>query len=71
MSANKFHDEKNHPFWLTKGNYHKSLFDMTDQYLLSTLEKCIRDQWRLSMIPFILDELVSRGYRKTHPELFI
>lgn len=57
--------------WQTKDRSLIPISSMSDQHLLSSYYKCIRDNWRLSFVPLLLDELASRGYRTSHPELFI
>lgn len=44
---------------------------MSDGHIIASLNKCIREKWRTFAIPYFLDELKSRGFDKTHPELFI
>ena len=57
--------------WLTRDQTEIPISSMTSQHLLSSYYKCIRDNWRLSFVPLLLDELASRGYRTSHPELFL
>ena len=57
--------------WPTKDQSEIPISSMTSQHLLSSYYKCIRDNWRLSFVPLLLDELASRGYRTSHPELFL
>jgi hypothetical protein len=60
-----------HRVWPTKDQSELPISSMTPQHLLSSYYKCIRDNWRLSFVPLLLDELASRGYHTSHPELFI
>ena len=57
--------------WPTRdqGDIHVSA--MADSHILASIAKCTRDNWRLSFIPVFLAELESRGFKQSHPELFI
>ena len=57
--------------WLTRDNTEIQVSNMSSQHILSSYYKCVRDNWRTAFIPIFLDELSHRGYRTTHPELFI
>ena len=43
----------------------------SDTHLIASLNKYIREKRRTFAIPHFLDELRSRGFGKTHLELFI
>ena len=57
--------------WPTRYQGDILVSDMTDSHILASLAKCQRDNWRLSFIPVFLAELESRGFKQSHPELFI
>lgn len=57
--------------WVTKHHNGILVSDMSDGHIIASLNKCIRDKWRVAYIPVFLDELRSRGFDKTHPELFV
>lgn len=45
--------------------------DMSTDHILAALAKCQRDNWRTAFIPIFLEELANRGFKSTHPELFV
>ena len=57
--------------WITRYGKAITISSMTDAHIIYAYKKCIRDNWRLRYIPLFLEELESRGYRESHPELFI
>lgn len=57
--------------WITKHHNAISISSMSDGHIIASLNKCIRDKWRVAYIPIFLTELRSRGFDKTHPELFV
>lgn len=57
--------------WLTRDNTEIQVSSMSDTHILLSYYKCVRDNWRTTFIPIFLDELSHRGFRSTHPELFI
>lgn len=57
--------------WPTRDQGDILVSAMTDSHILASLAKCTQDNWRLSFIPVFLSELESRGFKQTHPELFI
>lgn len=57
--------------WITRDQTELPISSMSSQHLLSSYYKCIRDNWRLPFVPLLLAELATRGYRTSHPELFI
>lgn len=57
--------------WIDRDYRVMSISSMSDAHIIASLNKCIREQWRVSYIPLFLEELRSRGFDKTHPELFI
>lgn len=57
--------------WRTSNKTELPISSMSSQHLLSSYYKCIRDNWRLPFVPLLLAELATRGYRTSHPEIFI
>ena len=57
--------------WLTNINTAIRLEDMSNGHLISSLKKCERENWRTRFIPLLQEELASRGFKQTHPELFL
>ena len=57
--------------WITRDQTELPISSMSSQHLLSSYYKCIRDNWRLPFVPLLLAELATRGYRTSHPEIFI
>ena len=60
-----------HKLWSTRSNDTLTVSDMTTAHILASLAKCQRDNWRTAFIPIFLEELEARGFKLTHPELFI
>lgn len=57
--------------WITSDQTELPISSMSSQHLLLSYYKCIRDNWRLPFVPLLLAELATRGYRTSHPEIFI
>lgn len=57
--------------WITGDQTELPISSMSSQHLLLSYYKCIRDNWRLPFVPLLLAELATRGYRTSHPEIFI
>jgi hypothetical protein len=57
--------------WLTEDNKKLETADMSSEHIINCLNICVRRNWCMSYVPQFLDILRSRGYDKTHPELFI
>ena len=64
-------DAVKHKLWVTKSNARIPISSMPTDHILASLAKCQRDNWRTAFIPIFLDELEARGFKSTHPELFI
>lgn len=59
------------PSWVTKSHERIPVTSMSTDHILASLAKCQRDNWRTAFIPIFLEELEARGFKSTHPELFI
>lgn len=58
--------------WITRDQTELPIISsMSSQHLLLSYYKCVRDNWRLPFVPLLLAELATRGYRTSHPEIFI
>lgn len=57
--------------WTTKSGNTIPINSMTDKHLLSSYLRCVKNNWRTEFIPALLEELEARGYKESHPELFI
>lgn len=57
--------------WITRDQTELPISSMSSQHLLLSYYKCVRDNWRLPFVPLLLAELATRGYRTSHPEIFI
>lgn len=57
--------------WITKEEHFIPIPKMTSAHIIASLNKCIQDHWRTRYILLFLDELRSRGFATTHPELFV
>lgn len=64
-------DSVKHGLWVTKSNAYIPISSMSTDHILASLAKCQRDNWRTAFIPTFLNELEARGFKSTHPELFI
>lgn len=64
-------DSVKHRLWITKSNARIPISSMSTDHILASLAKCQRDNWRTAFIPIFLEELEARGFKSTHPELFI
>ena len=66
-----YSDSVKHKLWITKSNANIPVSSMSTDHILASLAKCQRDNWRTAFIPIFLEELEARGFKSTHPELFI
>lgn len=66
-----YSDSVKHKLWITKSYAHVPISSMSTNHILACLAKCQRDNWRTAFIPIFLEELTNRGFKLTHPELFI
>ena len=57
--------------WTTKTYNTIPINSMTDEHLLSSYLLCVKNNWRTEFIPALFEELEARGYKESHPELFI
>ncbi len=64
-------DSVKHRLWITKSNARVPISSMATDHILASLAKCQRGNWRTAFIPIFLEELEARGFKSTHPELFI
>lgn len=66
-----YSDAIKHRIWLTRTNTNILVSQMSTDHILASLAKCQRDNWRTAFIPIFLEELANRGFKSTHPELFV
>ena len=66
-----YRDHLARKLWLTRDARTLVIADMSTDHILASLAKCQRDNWRIAFIPIFLEELANRGFKSTHPELFV
>lgn len=71
MSIPSYHDHLTRKLWLTRDHRTIPIYSMSTDHILAALAKCQRDNWRTAFIPIFLEELANRGFKSTHPELFV
>ena len=71
MSTPSYHNHLARKLWLTRDNLTVLIPSMSTDHILASLAKCQRDNWRIAFIPIFLEELANRGFKSTHPELFV